>query len=155
MKEDNETSLTKKNESRKKIETFQNINRIPIDKKGHEQMERVVKEMMLSSIKKIISNDTKKNEIILKDSVLEKMANDLYYHFNYSINSHGHQETGYRNGDKNGNYRLWSESGVDTRVKYVSNKFGHQPIITFHLQSNKTKKRDQSLKGYSFLWYFS
>ncbi|KAF7390759.1 hypothetical protein HZH66_009239 [Vespula vulgaris] len=149
MKENNRTSLTKKNE------TFQYINRIPIDKKEDERMERVVKEMMINSIKRIISNDTKKNEIILKNSSLEKMANDLYYRFNYSISSHGHQETGYRNGDKNGNYRSWSESGVDTRVKYVSNKFGHQPNITFHPQLNETKKKDQSLKGYSFLWYFS
>ncbi|XP_043674749.1 protein lethal(3)malignant blood neoplasm 1 [Vespula pensylvanica] len=124
-------------------------------KKEDERMERVVKEMMINSIKRIISNDTKKNEIILKNSSLEKMANDLYYRFNYSISSHGHQETGYRNGDKNGNYRSWSESGVDTRVKYVSNKFGHQPNITFHPQLNETKKKDQSLKGYSFLWYFS
>ncbi|KAL2742739.1 protein lethal(3)malignant blood neoplasm 1 [Vespula maculifrons] len=146
MKENNRTSLTKKNE------TFQYINRIPIDKKEDERMERVVKEMMINSIKRIISNDTKKNEIILKNSSLEKMANDLYYRFNYSISSHGHQETGYRNGDKNGNYRSWSESGVDTRVKYVSNKFGHQPNITFHPQLNETKKKDQSLKGYSFLW---
>ncbi|XP_047354951.1 protein lethal(3)malignant blood neoplasm 1 [Vespa velutina] len=155
MKEDNGSSLRKINESRKKSEIFQNINRIPIDKKENEQMESVVKEMMINSIKKIISNDTKKNEIILKDSSLKKMANDLYYHFNYSIISHGHQETGYRNGDKNGNYRSRSESGVDTRVKYVSNKFGHQPNITFHPQLNETKKRDQSLQGYSFLWYFS
>nr|XP_050855572.1 protein lethal(3)malignant blood neoplasm 1 [Vespula vulgaris] len=108
-----------------------------------------------NKIIKPILKEMMKNEIILKNSSLEKMANDLYYRFNYSISSHGHQETGYRNGDKNGNYRSWSESGVDTRVKYVSNKFGHQPNITFHPQLNETKKKDQSLKGYSFLWYFS
>ncbi|XP_015172153.1 PREDICTED: protein lethal(3)malignant blood neoplasm 1 [Polistes dominula] len=156
INEDTSTTSTKKNESQNKFETFPNINRIPIDKKENERKERVIKEMIqANSIKKTLSNDTKNNEIILNDSSLEKIANDLYYHFNYSITSHGHQETGYHNGDKNGDYRSLSKNGVDTRVKYVSNKFGHQPNITFHPRSNETEKRNHSLQEYSFLWNFA
>ncbi|XP_043499398.1 protein lethal(3)malignant blood neoplasm 1 [Polistes fuscatus] len=147
-----------KEKENEKIESQDNpnINRIPIDKKENERKERVIKEMIrVNSIKKILSNDTKNNEIIVKDTSLKKIANGLYYHFNYSIPSHGHQETGYRNGDKNGDYRSWSENGVDTRVKYVSDKFGHQPNITFHPGSNETEKRNHSLPEYSFLWNFA
>ncbi|XP_076626948.1 uncharacterized protein LOC143344621 [Colletes latitarsis] len=85
---------------------------------------------------------------------LEKMANDLYYRFNYTITSHGHQEDGYRDGKKDGSYRAQSENGVDTRVKYLSNEFGHQPNVSFVPSPNGTTER-QRLKGYSFLWNWS
>ncbi|KAI4495864.1 hypothetical protein M0802_008270 [Mischocyttarus mexicanus] len=154
--EDTSITSTRNNEFTEKFDTSLNINRIPIDKKENERQERVIKDMIqVNYVKKILSNDTKNNEFILNDNSIEKIANDLYYHFNYSISSHGHQESGYRNGDKNGDYRSWSESGVDTRVKYVSDKFGHQPNITFHPRSNETEKRNHSFHNYSFLWNFA
>ncbi|XP_060828011.1 protein lethal(3)malignant blood neoplasm 1 [Bombus pascuorum] len=85
-------------------------------------------------------------------------ANDLYYRFNYSITTHEHQEDGYRSGGKNGSFRAESENGIDTRVKYLSNEFGHQPNVSFVARDNATKlpaNESQQLKGYSFLWYWT
>ncbi|KAK2588995.1 hypothetical protein KPH14_001844 [Odynerus spinipes] len=123
-------------------------------KNENERKERVLHEMVKSA-KKIFTDNPSRNDIIPDETSLEKLANDLYYRFNYTITSHGHHESGYRSGNKDGSYRARSEDGVDTRVKYVSNEFGHQPNITFHSRSNETKEGEQSLKGYSFLWYFS
>lgn len=83
-----------------------------------------------------------------------KEGNDLFYRFNYTITSHEHQEDGFRSGAKDGSYRAQSENGVDTRVKYLSNEFGHQPNISFVPIANGTAD-SQRLKGYSFLWYWS
>lgn len=86
--------------------------------------------------------------------ISSKEGNDLFYRFNYTITSHEHQEDGFRNGAKDGSYRAQSENGVDTRVKYLSNEFGHQPNISFVPTANGTAE-NQRLKGYSFLWYWS
>ncbi|XP_076757006.1 uncharacterized protein LOC143427063 [Xylocopa sonorina] len=88
------------------------------------------------------------------DKTVEKIANDLYYRFNYTITSHGHQEDGYKSGRKDGSYRSKNENGVDTRVKYLSNEFGHQPNISF-VPSAITVNGSQRLEGYSFLWNWS
>ncbi|XP_032683650.1 uncharacterized protein LOC116849998 [Odontomachus brunneus] len=88
----------------------------------------------------------------VNDQVLEKMANDLYYQFNYTITTHGHNEDGYRSGRKDGSYRSQSENGVETRVKYLSNEFGHQPNITFAPRASTDE--EHALKGYSFRWYW-
>ncbi|XP_020281361.1 protein lethal(3)malignant blood neoplasm 1 isoform X2 [Pseudomyrmex gracilis] len=106
---------------------------------------------MVRAAKKLLSEDKK---IVVSDRVLEKMANDLYYRFNYTITSHGHNEDGYRDGRKNGSYRSLSEDGVDTQVRYLSNEFGHQPNITFFPQANTTSEK-HGLKGYLFRWYWS
>ncbi|XP_078035348.1 uncharacterized protein LOC144469208 [Augochlora pura] len=82
-----------------------------------------------------------------------KETGDVFYRFNYSISSHDHQEDGFRDGAKDGSYRVQSENGVDTRVKYLSNEFGHQPNISFVPGANGTE--ESRLKGYSFLWYWS
>ncbi|XP_054006969.1 protein lethal(3)malignant blood neoplasm 1 [Hylaeus anthracinus] len=106
-----------------------------------------------SSNKPAADPNTKQSKMI--DSL---RGNDIYYRFNYTITSHEHQEDGYRDGKKDGSYRAESENGVDTRVKYLSNEFGHQPNVSFVPSGNGTARaqtEDLRLKGYSFLWYWS
>ncbi|KYQ53059.1 Protein lethal(3)malignant blood neoplasm 1 [Trachymyrmex zeteki] len=106
---------------------------------------------MVRAAKKLLSEDDK---LTVNDRFLEKMADDLYYQFNYTITSHGHHEDGYRSGRKNGSYRSQNENGIDTQVRYLSNEFGHQPNITFIPQAYAADER-HGLKGYSFRWYWS
>lgn len=115
--------------------------------------EDVVKNMARIA-KKLLSEEKGPDRIVVSDRVMEKMANDLYYQFNYTITSHGHQEDGYRDGRKDGSYRSQHENGVDTQVRYLSNEFGHQPNITFVPQAN-VADNEHALKGYSFRWYWS
>jgi hypothetical protein len=95
-----------------------------------------------------------KDKTIASDQAVEKMANNLYYRFNYTITSHGHQEDGYRDGRKDGSYRSRHENGVDAQVRYLSNEFGHQPNITF-VPRTTAADNEHALKGYSFRWYWS
>ncbi|KAG5339142.1 MBN protein, partial [Acromyrmex heyeri] len=106
---------------------------------------------MVRAAKKLLSEEDK---LTVNDRVLEKMADDLYYQFNYTITSHGHHEDGYRSGRKNGSYRSPNKNGIDTQVRYLSNEFGHQPNITFVPQAYVADEK-HGLKGYSFRWYWS
>ncbi|KAG5329799.1 MBN protein, partial [Acromyrmex charruanus] len=106
---------------------------------------------MVRAAKKLLSEEDK---LTVNDRVLEKMADDLYYQFNYTITSHGHHEDGYRSGRKNGSYRSPNKNGIDTQVRYLSNEFGHQPNITFVPQAYLADEK-HGLKGYSFRWYWS
>lgn len=109
----------------------------------------IVKSMMRAAKKLLLEENPNK---IMSDRVLENMANDLYYRFNYTITTHGHHEDGYRNGSKDGRYQSRDENGIDTQVKYLSNEFGHQPNITF-AQTNTTDQK-HAFKGYLFRWYW-
>ncbi|CAK9798768.1 Protein lethal(3)malignant blood neoplasm 1 [Anthophora plagiata] len=140
------------------------INEIPRDPKdlsnerrGKSLSHELVKNMVDSAkrfIKEEESTDSNSKKMVLNDQTLEKVANDLYYRFNYTITSHEHQENGYRSGSKDGSYRAQSENGVDTRVKYLSNEFGHQPNVSFVRNANATSNENERLKGYSFHWYW-
>ncbi|KOC68632.1 Protein lethal(3)malignant blood neoplasm 1 [Habropoda laboriosa] len=128
------------------------------ERRGKSLPNEVVKSMVDSAkrfVKKEQATTSNSTNTVLNDQTLEKMANDLYYRFNYTITSHGHQEDGYRSGSKDGSYRAQSENGVDTRVKYLSNEFGHQPNISFVPNSDATSNENERLEGYSFLWYWS
>ncbi|XP_014472148.1 PREDICTED: protein lethal(3)malignant blood neoplasm 1 [Dinoponera quadriceps] len=114
--------------------------------------EDVVKNMMRVA-KKLLPQEPGPNRV--NDQVLEKMANDLYYRFNYTITTHGHHEDGYRSGRKDGSYQAQSEDGIETRVTYLSNEFGHQPNITFVPRASGAANEDHALKGYLFRWYWS
>ncbi|XP_011701992.1 PREDICTED: protein lethal(3)malignant blood neoplasm 1 isoform X2 [Wasmannia auropunctata] len=118
-----------------------------------EDMKNVTRSMVRAA-KKLLSEEDGPNKVAVSDRVLEKMADDLYYQFNYTITSHGHREDGYRSGRKDGSYRARHENGIDTQVKYLSNEFGHQPNITFVPQTNAADEK-HGLKGYSFRWYWS
>ncbi|KAL0133909.1 hypothetical protein PUN28_001094 [Cardiocondyla obscurior] len=113
-----------------------------------EDVKNITKSMVRAA-KKLLEDSPDR----VSDRVLEKMANDLYYQFNYTITTHGHHEEGYRNGKKDGSYRSQNENGIDTQVKYVSNEFGHQPNVTF-IQSANIADEEHALKGYSFRWYW-
>ncbi|XP_076183017.1 uncharacterized protein LOC143154878 [Ptiloglossa arizonensis] len=156
LKETTKTENKNTGEAISKNKSLQGTNKVPEDtkdsfnaRKGKSLLEKIVNTM--DTGKKLL----RKNEVDpnpkINDSVLGKMTSDLYYRFNYTITSHDHQEDGYRSGKKDGSYRVQSENGVDTRVKYLSNEFGHQPNISFVPRANGTTE-NQSLKGYSFLW---
>lgn len=112
--------------------------------------EDVVKGVM-RMVKKLLP-ESSSSKLPVNDQVLEKMANDLYYQFNYTITTHGHSENGYRSGHKDGSYQSQAEDGVETQVKYLSNEFGHQPNITFVPRARNDV--EHALKGYSFRWYW-
>ncbi|XP_011643642.1 protein lethal(3)malignant blood neoplasm 1 isoform X2 [Pogonomyrmex barbatus] len=114
-----------------------------------ENVTKDITKSMVRAAKKLLSEEDK-----VDDRVLEKMANDLFYRFNYTITSHGHHEDGYRDGRKDGSYRSQNENGIDTQVRYLSNEFGHQPNVTFIPQTNAADEA-HVLKGYSFRWYWS
>ncbi|CAL7932914.1 unnamed protein product [Xylocopa violacea] len=126
---------------------------LSVERRGKSLAKAIVRNMV-DFAKKQAATDPNFNYTDVDDKVVEKMANDLYYRFNYTITSHGHQEDGYKSGRKDGSYRSQNENGVDTRVKYLSNEFGHQPNISF-VPSAITVNASQRLEGYSFLWNWS
>ncbi|OAD54293.1 Protein lethal(3)malignant blood neoplasm 1 [Eufriesea mexicana] len=157
--------MTKSSNEKKDDELVQERNKIPLNPKDLRSNERQGKSLtvgivrnMVDSGKNFITNKHAADPIVedrnMDDRALEKMANDLYYRFNYTITSHGHQEDGYRSGRKDGSYRSQSDDGVDTRVKYLSNEFGHQPNVSFVANVNEANETER-LKGYSFRWYWS
>lgn len=120
---------------------------------------------MVDAAKKILENDGPENEReeLTGDEVLEKMANDLFYRFNYTITSHGHREDGFRDGRKDGEYNAKFKEGIDTHVKYVSNEFGFQPNITLVPryeeinenvdENNNTTTQETPYQGHYFNWF--
>ncbi|XP_076240921.1 uncharacterized protein LOC143183281 [Calliopsis andreniformis] len=127
------------------------------ERRGKSLKEKVLMNM-INSTKKLLSkeatNEANLKNTIANDRILDKMANDIFYRFNYTITTHDHQENGYRNGKKDGSYRTQNENGIDTKVKYLANEFGHQPNISFVPRTNGTAENHR-LKGYSFLWYWT
>ncbi|XP_058806668.1 RNA polymerase II subunit 5-mediating protein homolog [Phymastichus coffea] len=121
---------------------------------------------MVDAAKKVLENDGPENEReeSTSDEALEKMANDLFYRFNYTITSHGHREDGFRDGRKDGEYNAKFKEGIDTHVKYVSNEFGHQPNITLvpryeieiernEDEDNSTATRETPYQAHYFNWF--
>ncbi|XP_011344527.1 uncharacterized protein LOC105283458 [Ooceraea biroi] len=146
-------NTSSKSISEEKSKTIQKENSTSKAHTKNPPSEDVMKNMVRIA-KKLLSEGNGSDKIVVSDRVVEKMANDLYYQFNYTITTHGHQEDGYRDGRKDGSYRSQHENGVDTQVKYLSNEFGHQPNITFIPQAN-VADNEHALKGYSFRWYWS
>lgn len=86
----------------------------------------------------------------------------LLYKFNYTLKYHGHHESGYRNGDKEGGYFFNGRDGLGRDVKYLANEFGFQPNITLvslGLQSPNTPKEENEepneLLGNEFKWFYN
>ncbi|XP_021933191.1 protein lethal(3)malignant blood neoplasm 1 isoform X2 [Zootermopsis nevadensis] len=97
----------------------------------------------------------------LPNGITEDDVMKLLYRFNYTVGFHGHNEDGYRNGDKVGGYFVNGRNGISTQVKYVANEFGYQPNVTFiplGPDSPDTPKEDSEknygLKGYAFEWFY-
>lgn len=86
---------------------------------------------------------------------------DKFYQFHYILSYNGHNETGYRNGNKEGDYFVNGRDGLGRNVKYVANEFGYQPNITLvnlGLESpNTPKEQDEQpneLKSSEFRWFY-
>lgn len=86
----------------------------------------------------------------------------LLYRFNYTLRYHGHHESGYRNGDKVGDYFFNGRDGFGRQVEYLANEFGYQPNITLvdlgkdhdDTPKEETEKELNTLKGYEFKWFY-
>ncbi|XP_023317525.1 uncharacterized protein LOC106650995 [Trichogramma pretiosum] len=129
---------------------------------------------MIEAAKKTLGEDNVGNDEV-NLALLEKMANDLFYKFNFTSSSHSHWEDGFRDGRKDGEFNAKFKDGIDTHVKYTSNEFGYQPNITLvprqkddrenipitknlridkneNSQKNLTTTEKVPYKGYYFNW---
>ncbi|XP_034106914.1 protein lethal(3)malignant blood neoplasm 1 [Drosophila albomicans] len=82
-------------------------------------------------------------------------AGDLYK-FKYLLDYNGHEETGSRNGDKEGNYFAIGEDSVLRTIEYIANEFGYQPHISWRrLDASEIANlpTENSLKHYEFKWF--
>ncbi|KAH8408533.1 hypothetical protein KR215_006974, partial [Drosophila sulfurigaster] len=82
-------------------------------------------------------------------------AGDLYK-FKYLLDYNGHEETGSRIGDKEGNYFAIGEDSVLRTIEYIANEFGYQPHISWRrLDASEIANlpTENSLKHYEFKWF--
>lgn len=93
------------------------------------------------------NDDISTDNELTSSKVLEQMANDLFYRFNFTVTSHGHREEGFRNGRKDGEFNAKFREGVDTHVRYVSNEFGYQPNITLVARQETNESNDSDAKA--------
>ncbi|XP_049840150.1 protein lethal(3)malignant blood neoplasm 1 [Schistocerca gregaria] len=90
---------------------------------------------------------------------MQDVMDALLYRFNYTLPYHGHNEEGYRSGNKVGGYFADGRDGVGRNVKYLANEFGYQPNITLvdlrpgqaHTEEDE---RNAPLLGYKFEWLY-
>ncbi|XP_034481386.1 uncharacterized protein LOC117787050 [Drosophila innubila] len=78
------------------------------------------------------------------------------YKFKYLLDYNGHEETGSRNGNKEGNYFAIGEDAVARTIEYIANEFGFQPHISWRkLDQNEIANlpAENSLKHYEFKWF--
>ncbi|KAH8297558.1 hypothetical protein KR054_002961, partial [Drosophila jambulina] len=76
------------------------------------------------------------------------------YKFKYVLDYNGHEETGSRNGDKQGSYFAIGEDAVERTIEYVANEFGFQPHVSWkRLDGKAALPEENSLKHYEFKWF--
>jgi len=78
------------------------------------------------------------------------------YKFKYLLDYNGHEETGSRNGNKEGNYFSIGEDAIARTIEYIANEFGFQPHISWRkLDQNEIANlpAENSLKHYEFKWF--
>ncbi|XP_073836031.1 lethal (3) malignant blood neoplasm [Musca autumnalis] len=77
------------------------------------------------------------------------------YHFKYILDYHGHEETGKRNGNKEGNYFAIGDDDVERTIEYVANENGYQPRINWRKRTEKDNlPKENTLKEYEFIWFY-
>ncbi|XP_039487128.1 protein lethal(3)malignant blood neoplasm 1 isoform X2 [Drosophila santomea] len=76
------------------------------------------------------------------------------YKFKYVLDYNGHEETGGRNGDKQGSYFAIGEDAVQRTIEYIANEFGFQPHVSWRkLDAKEALPKENSLKHYEFKWF--
>lgn len=73
------------------------------------------------------------------------------YKFKYLLDYNGHEETGSRNGDKQGSYFAIGEDAVQRTIEYIANEFGFQPHVSW--KKLAALPEENSLKHYEFKWF--
>ncbi|KAH8366110.1 hypothetical protein KR093_009202 [Drosophila rubida] len=82
-------------------------------------------------------------------------AGDLY-RFKYLLDYNGHEETGSRNGNKEGNYFAIGDDDVARTIEYIANELGFQPHVRWRkLDQSEIANlpTENSLKHYEFKWF--
>lgn len=120
---------------------------------GNINNEQETKTASKSSMIDTVGNSPDRKISELDNEIDRNAQNDFHYRFNYNISSHSHQETGYRDGNKDGAYRTLGLNGTDTNVQYLSNEFGHQPNITF-INRQETPNGKDNFAGFVFKWIY-
>ncbi|EDW72919.2 uncharacterized protein Dwil_GK16925 [Drosophila willistoni] len=88
-------------------------------------------------------------------ATISNETGDLYK-FKYLLDYNGHEETGSRNGDKQGNYFAIGEDSVLRTIEYIANEFGYQPHVSWQKLDTKDAQalpEENSLKHYEFKWF--
>ncbi|KAH8380792.1 hypothetical protein KR200_011504, partial [Drosophila serrata] len=76
------------------------------------------------------------------------------YKFKYVLDYNGHEETGSRNGDKQGSYFAIGDDAVERTIEYIANEYGFQPHISWKkLDGKAALPEENSLKHYEFKWF--
>ncbi|KAF4523921.1 hypothetical protein B566_EDAN012273 [Ephemera danica] len=81
------------------------------------------------------------------------------YRFKYILGFHGHEETGFKDGSKTGDYFVNTRDGTGHKITYQANEFGYQPKVTqVKLSPGATPRKDteqqeDGLKEYEFVWF--
>ncbi|EDV51102.2 protein lethal(3)malignant blood neoplasm 1 [Drosophila erecta] len=91
---------------------------------------------------------------IVSDRGSASSATGDLYKFKYILDYNGHEETGGRNGDKQGSYFAIGEDAVQRTIEYIANEFGFQPHVSWRkLDAKEALPEENSLKHYEFKWF--
>ncbi|XP_030385780.1 protein lethal(3)malignant blood neoplasm 1 [Scaptodrosophila lebanonensis] len=77
------------------------------------------------------------------------------YRFKYLLDYNGHEETGGRNGYKQGTYFAIGEDSVARTIEYIANEFGFQPHVSWRKVDAAALPAENTLKDYEFKWFKS
>ncbi|KAH8406856.1 hypothetical protein KR222_007379, partial [Zaprionus bogoriensis] len=78
------------------------------------------------------------------------------YRFKYLLDYNGHEETGSRNGNKQGNYFAIGDDAVARTIEYIANEFGFQPHISWRKLDDSELRalpKENALQHYEFKWF--
>ncbi|XP_017840791.2 protein lethal(3)malignant blood neoplasm 1 isoform X1 [Drosophila busckii] len=101
-----------------------------------------------------LASTTSKGSALFGQAATAEEIGDLYK-FKYLLDYNGHEETGSRNGNKQGKYFSISDDAVQHTVEYIANEFGFQPHVSWRKLTAEEANlpAENGLKHYEFKWF--